>query len=60
MRMVPSEFRNFRVASRLFAVLTLLVLFGCSRRHQGEGFILRFIGTMQSLGLIRVFDFVGF
>jgi hypothetical protein len=27
---------------------------------KGEGFILRFIGTMQSLGLIRVFDFVGF
>ena len=31
MRMVPSEFRKFRAASCLFAVLTLLVLFGCSR-----------------------------
>src|SRR5436190_20246653 len=31
MRMVPSEFRKFRAASCLFAVLTLSVLFGCSR-----------------------------
>src|SRR6266498_5250379 len=31
MRMVPSEFRKFRSVSCLFAMLTLLVLFGCSR-----------------------------
>ncbi len=31
MRMGPSEFRKFRAACCLFAVLTLLVLFGCSR-----------------------------
>ena len=31
MRMVPSEFRKFRAASCLSAVLTLSVLFGCSR-----------------------------
>src|SRR5437667_1404277 len=31
MRMIPSEFRKFRAASCLFAVLTLSVSFGCSR-----------------------------